>query len=947
VFDIGYLTLATAIANFALGLFVLSRGTKKPLNISFFAFALIDSAWALSNFYFEFINHSLLVFKSQYATGGLTLVAALLWVTYLVNQKQTKRSIAAISVLGFIFFIFPFIDGIIIKNIFPTSGGNYDFTTGALFDFYGGLLLATLGYLFFVLLRAVRKESGIRRIQLRYVLAGLSIFAAVSISFGVILPFFGINSIVAFDAQSSFLWVILTSYAIIRHRLLDIRVIFTRSLVYGVLVSIVTLTFVSITFISGQFFGQFGAGKTLTAIAVALLIVFGLEPFKRFLSRVTDRIFFKAKIDYPLALRKLTEVVSTEIDIDDLIEKLATNLATQLKIKNALLVLRSHPGPSKREVYEVRAAEHPHTPYYEIDGESPLITFLKVKHHATVLEALERRIEDTRDPKQRKELEQSRGEFEKMGAAVIAPVEAQGQLNAILALGPKLSGESYSNDDLELIAVLGPQIGSAIEKSKLYQRVKEFSQSLEQKVESATSELQERNVSLVTLQRVTRDITRTLDFNRVVQNIANAVATDLDYLGAVLVFLDDDGHTVRARAITETPLTLRATKLLPKHFSEYQSDIRDPKANSLGHEVIRSGTMRTTDSFAEVVSPPLPKMLANAVQKLVGIQSMVLIPIVSEQRVIGVMEIGSRKKLNQITEQDIATLQAMADQLGVVARNIKLFEQIRFTNNQLAEANRHLQALDQAKSEFVSIASHQLRTPMTGIMGYLSMMVGGDFGAVKPEHAKILKELLSESQRMIRLINLFLNVSKIEAGKFTIDLEPTSLSAIIEHEVGELTKEAMDKGLKLIFKHPAKPLPTMNVDADKLQDVLLNLIDNAIKYTQRGSVTVAVKELPDSVRVEVKDSGIGIKPEEARELFNKFVRGSGIAQIHPDGSGLGLFIAKRVVEAHGGRIGVESDGVGKGSTFYFELPKSAAQGRFEVGEESVTPRPPLPPNSAH
>jgi signal transduction histidine kinase len=635
----------------------------------------------------------------------------------------------------------------------------------------------------------------------------------------------------------------------------------------------------------------------------------------------------------------LTEIVSTEIDIDNLIARLASNMTTELKIKNAVLILREDSSEGKRELYHVRTEGHPDTPFHEIDGESPLIKFLKAKHHATVLEALERRIEDIRDESERKELEESRAEFEKLGAAVIAPVEAQGQLNAILALGPKLSGDSYSNEDLDLIAVLGPQIGSAIEKAKLYERVKEFSESLKQKVEAATSELKERNVSLVTLQQITKDITRTLDFNRVVQNIANAVATELGYLGAILVFIDDDGRTVRARAITETPLTKKAVKLLPVHFTEYTTDITNPRSNSLGHQVIRSGAMRTTDAFADVISPPVPKVLANAIQKLVGIKSVILIPIVAEDKTLGVIEVGSRKSVKEISKEEIATLQSVADQLGVVARNIRLFEQIRSTNAKLGEANRHLQALDQAKSEFVSIASHQLRTPMTGIMGYLSMMVGGDFGSVKPEHAKILKELLAESQRMIRLINLFLNVSKIEAGKFTMDLEPASLEAIVEHEVKELSKEAADKGLKLTFKRPAQPLPSLNIDADKLQDVFLNLIDNAIKYTHAGSISVSLAEQANAVRVAVKDTGIGIKPEEARELFNKFVRGSGIAQIHPDGSGLGLFIAKRIVEAHGGRIWVESAGVGKGSTFFFEIPKSAPQGRFEVGEESVTARP--------
>ena len=231
--------------------------------------------------------------------------------------------------------------------------------------------------------------------------------------------------------------------------------------------------------------------------------------------------------------------------------------------------------------------------------------------------------------------------------------------------------------------------------------------------------------------------------------------------------------------------------------------------------------------------------------------------------------------------------------------------------------------VDRMKSEFISLASHQLRTPMTGIMGYLSMMTSGDFGKIAPEHKKILDELLTESQRMIRLINQFLNVSKIEAGKFTYTKNDVQIEDLVVREIKELNKAATDKKLKIIPKLPKEKLPMIIADADKLQDVILNLIDNAIKYTAEGTITVGVERQGDQIHFFVKDTGIGIRPEDAHELFNKFVRGSGIAQIHPDGSGLGLFIAKSIIDSHGGRIWADSDGTGKGSTFQFTLPISA------------------------
>jgi signal transduction histidine kinase len=199
------------------------------------------------------------------------------------------------------------------------------------------------------------------------------------------------------------------------------------------------------------------------------------------------------------------------------------------------------------------------------------------------------------------------------------------------------------------------------------------------------------------------------------------------------------------------------------------------------------------------------------------------------------------------------------------------------------------------------------------------MITSGDFGKVPKQLNGILGQLLNASQKMIQLINLFLDVSKIESGKLVLSRGPHKIEEIIDRSIQVIGKIASDKGLKLEFIHPAKPLPTLQID-DKIFDVVSNLIDNAIKYTEKGSITVTAEKVENQVKVTVKDTGRGIPPEEAKQLFNKFVRGYGIAQVNPDGSGLGLYVARRLTEAHGGRIWVESKGKGKGSSFIFTLP---------------------------
>ena len=172
------------------------------------------------------------------------------------------------------------------------------------------------------------------------------------------------------------------------------------------------------------------------------------------------------------------------------------------------------------------------------------------------------------------------------------------------------------------------------------------------------------------------------------------------------------------------------------------------------------------------------------------------------------------------------------------------------------------------------------------------------------------------------MVNIFLNVSRIESGHFEITRKPMDLVILVEEVMKDLKLAAEHKSLVLIFHKPSKLIPALSVDSDKIKDVVLNLVDNAIKYTPKGKIEVKLEQISQAVKVSVKDTGIGMKPGQAQELFKKFVRGEGVAQINTDGSGLGLFIAKKIVEAHGGKVWAESAGEGMGSTFIFTLPIS-------------------------
>lgn len=253
-----------------------------------------------------------------------------------------------------------------------------------------------------------------------------------------------------------------------------------------------------------------------------------------------------------------------------------------------------------------------------------------------------------------------------------------------------------------------------------------------------------------------------------------------------------------------------------------------------------------------------------------------------------------------------------------VRKEVEQKEELAALTEALKKANKKLKKLDETKTEFLSITSHQLRTPLSGIKGYMSMMREGDFGEFTNEQSHVLDRVYSEVERLIRLVQVFLNVSRIESGRLKIDKVEEDIVNLATTVVTELRPTAERKGLKLEYEKPDMPM-LLSADFDKLKDVLVNLIDNAIKYTEAGRVWIVTKRIGSKIRVEVHDTGVGIDSEYADHLFEKFSRAKGIAQIDSTGSGLGLFIVKKIIEGHNGKIWAESRGKGKGSVFIFEL----------------------------
>jgi signal transduction histidine kinase len=241
-------------------------------------------------------------------------------------------------------------------------------------------------------------------------------------------------------------------------------------------------------------------------------------------------------------------------------------------------------------------------------------------------------------------------------------------------------------------------------------------------------------------------------------------------------------------------------------------------------------------------------------------------------------------------------------------------------NNKISLTNEKLQGLDKLKTEFLSLASHQLRSPLTAIKGYSSMLTEGSFGALTDKIREPITRIYASAQGLVSIVEDLLNVSKIEQGGMKYEFMATDLAPIIQNLYNEMQMPA--QGKHITFSLDMKPGEKFmaNVDPIKIKQIFLNLTDNSIKYTpEYGVVTLSIKHINSTILFAVTDNGIGISPETKNKLFEKFSRGEG-GRINTGGSGLGLYLAREIARAHNGDVRIESEGLGKGSTFTVSIP---------------------------
>lgn len=431
----------------------------------------------------------------------------------------------------------------------------------------------------------------------------------------------------------------------------------------------------------------------------------------------------------------------------------------------------------------------------------------------------------------------------------------------------------------------------------------------------AQEELEKRLQGLNTLQKFSREISKTLDAKEVFQKITATMLNDLGFSRALVISYDEH-KALRPRiniGFTDDRLMNIVSQInRDEHFKTALKD---------GH------------TFSSV---NCSKQTKEKIVQLFATEHFILTPIPTQNNMDGMLFVGNRYTAPAVTEGDEELISILANQIGQSLENTQLFEQV-FRSSQMLESKvkertkelesalEKVKLISKQKSEFISSVSHELRTPLTSIKGYASILIAGKIGEVPAAVKERLAKINMHSDNLVKMINDLLDIARIESGRAEMKYLQQSIKPLIENISDLLTPQLTARELNLKIDIPEN-LSQVYIDRNHVERIFINLVGNALKFTPaKGTITIAAQPNADGmITFSVADTGIGIPEDDLQKLFEEFYRVDNEINQSVKGTGLGLSLVKQITEAHGGRVWVTSK-VGSGTTFFFTLPTSPEQ----------------------
>lgn len=453
------------------------------------------------------------------------------------------------------------------------------------------------------------------------------------------------------------------------------------------------------------------------------------------------------------------------------------------------------------------------------------------------------------------------------------------------------------------------------------------------------SRLSYQNRLLNALRRLDVVALSTTDLKIMCQEIVNAVHVELGYFFSSIALVDEQASGIRRIAISNNPGIKDILESVPIQYTKQL--IPFTLKHNLLIKVVNERKSAYTNKLYDIQEGIFPQETSNEIQGILKIKGLFAYPLIARNnKVLGVIHYAHITVKEKLSEFEYLIMQQFTDEVSRALDNIFLNLNLRDTTEQLAQANQRLKELDHLKDDFVSIASHELRTPMTAIRSYAWMALHKSGISLPDKVEKYLVRVLMSTERLINLVNDMLNISRIESGKIEINPEPVDLIALTEDIIDEVYySKSTEK--KFHFVLLEKPIPKVFADPEKLRQVFLNLVGNSLKFTPVGG-KIIFDFFTDGKVVEtsVKDTGVGISKDDLSKLFHKFSRldNSYTAVSTSGGTGLGLYISKNLIELMHGNIRAQSEGIDKGSTFTFSLPVASPEVLKNASQYQIKPQ---------